>query len=131
MITANKAEITEVKPVRESIILTLLALDEAKCLMVEPEYVDVLISALRTHAGETGESLSERLGLSQASISYYESKERNINVDTLHRLVEATGYRLSLCIERLSSEEIRQTSDNAHVSLPNDLATSFLDRFKK
>ena len=50
----------------------------------------------RRRAGLTQAALAERTGTSQATISAYESGAKQPSVDTLSRLLAATGLRLAV-----------------------------------
>ena len=50
----------------------------------------------RERAGLTQAALAERVGTSQATISAYESGHKQPSVDTLARLLAATGRRLAV-----------------------------------
>ena len=50
----------------------------------------------RTAAGLTQQALAERAGTTQSAIAKYESARSLPNIDTLHRLLAACGFRLEL-----------------------------------
>jgi transcriptional regulator with XRE-family HTH domain len=52
------------------------------------------LRAARRRAGLTQAELARRTGTSQATISAYESGRKQPSIDTLHRLLAATGARL-------------------------------------
>lgn len=56
---------------------------------------DVLRTA-RRRAGLTQRALADRAGTSQATVSAYESGRKAPSVDTLERLLRATGQRLAV-----------------------------------
>ena len=54
------------------------------------------IKRARLHAGLTQHALAARAGTSQATISAYESGRKSPSVETLDRLLAATGARLAV-----------------------------------
>ena len=59
-------------------------------------HVDLAIRAARSRAGLTQSALAELTGTSQATVSAYESGRKIPSVDTLERLLSATGHRLAV-----------------------------------
>lgn len=57
-----------------------------------------LISSARRRAGVTQRELADRAGTSPAAISLYESGQRIPRVDTLARLIAATGHSLEMLV---------------------------------
>jgi transcriptional regulator with XRE-family HTH domain len=55
-----------------------------------------LIRESRRHAGLTQSQLGAKLGRSQASIAALERRDSNPRVETLERVLRATGHRLEL-----------------------------------
>jgi len=60
------------------------------------EFPSTLIRAARQRAGFTQAELADRLGLSQAAIAKLEHPRSNPSVQTLDRVLRATGHRLQL-----------------------------------
>lgn len=58
-----------------------------------------LIREARTSAGLSQRELAERADTSPAAISLYENSERIPRVDTLVRIIDATGAELRIAIE--------------------------------
>ncbi|MDZ7674245.1 MAG: helix-turn-helix transcriptional regulator [Acidimicrobiales bacterium] len=74
-----------------------------------------IIRASRERAGLSQRQLAERAGTSAPAISFYETGERMPRVDTLQRIVDATGAELKIAVEfdgDLSSRAI-DLEDNA------------------
>jgi transcriptional regulator with XRE-family HTH domain len=57
-----------------------------------------IIRRSREWAGLSQRQLAERAGTSGPAISLYESGERIPRVDTLHRIVDATGASLAIAV---------------------------------
>lgn len=57
---------------------------------------DLLIRDARRAAGLTQAQLAERLGISQSAIAKLEREGSNPTVETLDRVLRATGHRLQL-----------------------------------
>ncbi len=57
---------------------------------------DLLIRDARAHAALTQAELAERLGVSQSAIAKLEREGSNPTVETLDRVLRATGHRLQL-----------------------------------
>jgi transcriptional regulator with XRE-family HTH domain len=71
------------------------------------------LRAARTDAGLTQAALAGRAGTSQATISAYESGHKEPSVETLGRLLAATGSRLAVvpganAVVRPSAEQLRR-----------------------
>ena len=64
--------------------------------MASETYSRHLIRMARRQAGLTQMELAERAGTSQAAISAYESGRRSPSVDTLVRILAATGLELRM-----------------------------------
>jgi len=58
---------------------------------------EMLLAELRKHTGMTQQELSEKLGISQPSLSKMESQE-DMQIGTLNRLVHSVGGRLELIV---------------------------------
>jgi transcriptional regulator with XRE-family HTH domain len=58
--------------------------------------IDAALRAARTRGGLTQAALAERVGTSQATISAYENGRKQPSVETLARLLAATGSRLTV-----------------------------------
>jgi transcriptional regulator with XRE-family HTH domain len=58
--------------------------------------VPTTLRAARERAGLSQAALAERSGTSQATISAYESGRKQPSIDTLSRLLAATGQRLAV-----------------------------------
>lgn len=65
--------------------------------------VGALIRRSRERAGLSQRALAERAGTSGPAISMYEGGERMPRVDTLQRIVDATGATITLAVEVESS----------------------------
>ncbi|WP_419841330.1 helix-turn-helix domain-containing protein [Candidatus Poriferisodalis sp.] len=63
-----------------------------------------LIRLARQRQGLSQAALAERVGTSQSVISAYERGRRNPTVDTLRRLIAATGERLEIRLARKQPE---------------------------
>jgi uncharacterized protein len=70
-----------------------------------------LLHRARSAAGLSQGELARRAGVGQSVISDYESGRRQPALPTLERLVEATGHRLALDLER-TSPEVRGLPDS-------------------
>jgi transcriptional regulator with XRE-family HTH domain len=76
-----------------------------------------LIRESRRHAGLTQAELGARLGRSQASIAALERRNSNPRVETLERVLRATGHRLELGVrEHRSSVDETLIASNLRVS---------------
>lgn len=64
--------------------------------MASETYSRHLIRMARRQAGLTQTELAERAGTSQAAVSAYESGRRSPSVDTLVRILAATGLELRM-----------------------------------
>ncbi len=64
--------------------------------MASETYSRHLIRMARRQAGLTQTELAERAGTSQAAVSAYESGRRSPSVDTLVRILAATGFELRM-----------------------------------
>ena len=62
--------------------------------------VGPLVRGARREAGLSQEALAERLGTTQSAIARLESKGANPRVNTLERVLGATGYRLVIDARR-------------------------------
>lgn len=62
-----------------------------------------IIHRSREHARLSQRALAERAGTSAPAISFYETGHRIPRVDTLQRIVEATGVELTIAVELESS----------------------------
>lgn len=58
-----------------------------------------LIKTARTRAGISQAELARRAGTSQPAIALYESGRRSPSMDTLERVLRATGYELRVRLE--------------------------------
>ena len=71
-----------------------------------------LLRRARTRAGLTQAELARRAGTSQPVISAYEHGRRDPSIETLRRLVQATGGELRLAVARSGSDLPRPADDD-------------------
>jgi DNA-binding XRE family transcriptional regulator len=68
---------------------------------------EMLLSELRKHAGQTQQELAALLGVTQPCLSKMEGQD-DMQISTLHRLVQSLGGRLEL-IAHMPGGDIRLT----------------------
>lgn len=91
--------------------------------MAVEEFSRHLIRIARRQAGLTQQALAERASTSQAAISAYESGRRSPSVDTLSRILAATGFELRM---RLAPPDAHDaTRRQAEAMLPQDALRAF------
>lgn len=118
---------TELKAAEESILAALSGLNNSHSIYASPDDAHVLVSALRRFSGKTGEDVSSLVGIKQETISAYENGKRIMNLNVLHSLVSALGYKISICVEKEGSKGQAASLD----LMPSELLYSFTDRLKK
>jgi predicted transcriptional regulator len=74
--------------------------------------VEMLLSELRKHTGQTQEALAEELGITQPCLSKME-KQTDMQIGTLDRIIESLGGRLEV-IARMPTGDVVLTQFTKH-----------------
>jgi DNA-binding XRE family transcriptional regulator len=74
---------------------------------VKEMVADMLLGALRKHAGKTQQEVADLLGISQPALSKMEGQD-DMQISTLERLIQSLGGRLEL-IAHMPTGDIRIT----------------------
>ena len=75
-----------------------------------------LLRDSRTAAGLTQAALAERAGTTQSAVARYESARALPDIDTLHRLLAACGYRLTLNALPVDTQARRQLRESLQLT---------------
>ena len=91
--------------------------------MATERYSRHLIHMARRQAGLTQQELAGRAATSQAAISAYESGRRSPSVDTLARILAATGFDLRMRLAEPDTHD--RARRKAEVLLPSEAVEAF------
>jgi DNA-binding XRE family transcriptional regulator len=117
------------KAVEESVVTSLHAFDGSHYILASTDDVNVLVSALRKFDGKTGQHIANKSGIKQETISAYENGKRIMSLSALNALVSALGYKCSICIEQIESEDTFKV-DSLQL-IPDEIAYNFVEKLKK
>lgn len=114
------------KATEESVIVSLSSFDNAHYILSSPDVAHILVSALRKFQGKTGEQLSDLTDIKQETISNYENGKRKMSLSVLDVLITALGYKVSICVEKISGS----SDDKVLKLMPNELSYNFMEHLK-
>ena len=73
-----------------------------------------IIGRLRTQKGMSQEVLSGLAGVARSHLAMIENSHKNANVDTLWRISEALGMRMSQLMQLVEEEVMREDHSRRH-----------------
>jgi DNA-binding XRE family transcriptional regulator len=117
------------KAMEESVVTSLHGFEESHYIVASIDDVNVLVSSLRKFAGKTGQEIGDKSGIKQETISAYENGKRIMSLSALDALVSALGYKCSICIEKVGSDDTIKA--DYFQLIPDELAYNFADKLKK